>query len=132
MNWWLAAGSFAAVLALAGVAKLLKLGGTQPLDSGDDAISLAEALCSGFVGKAGVVSASGELAAAAGGPGDLVLIRPMGARHHADRIAGARVAMLSGGPGGTAITLQLSPQEMFRITIADAAAAHAFAAVLGD
>lgn len=131
MNWWLAAGSLAAVLMLAGMAWLLKLGGTQRLETGDDAIRLAEALSSGFEGKAGVVSATGELAAAAGGPGELVLIEPMGARHRARRIRDARVAMIDEMPDGTAITLQLSPQEMFRITVADAAAARAFAVTLG-
>lgn len=132
MNWWLTAASLAAVLALAGIAWLLRLGGTQPLETGEDAIRLAEAMCSGFEGRVGIVSASGELAAATGGSGDLVLIQPMGARHRADRYAGARIAMLGDGPGGTAITLQLSPQQMFRLTIADAAAARAFAQVLGD
>jgi hypothetical protein len=132
MNWWLAAGSLAAVLMLAGIAWLLKLGGTQRLETAADAIALAEALSSGFEGKAGVVSANGELAAVAGGPGDLVLIEPMGARHRARRIAGARVAALSEGPNGTAITLYLSPQEMLRITVTDAVAARAFAKTLGD
>lgn len=132
MNWWLAAGSLAAVLALAGMAWVLKLGGAQRLETGDDAIRLAEALVSGFEGKAGIVSASGELAAAAGGAGDLVLIEPMGARHRARRIAGARVAMMNDGPEGMAIALQLSPQEMFRITVADTAAARAFADTLGN
>jgi hypothetical protein len=130
VNWWLAAGSLAAVLALAGMAWLLKLGGTQRLETGDDALRLAEALSSGFEGKAGVISAKGELAAAAGGPGDLVLIEPMGARHRARRIAGARVAMIDEAADGTAITLQLSPQEAFRITVADAVAARAFADAL--
>lgn len=132
MNWWLAAGSLAAVLLLAGIAWLLKLGGTQKLESGVDAIVLAEALCSGFEGKAGVVSTSGGLAAATGGPGDLVLIEPMGARHRARRVAGARVALLDDEAEGTAVTLQLSPEEMFRITVADPAAARAFAQILGD
>lgn len=132
MNWWLAAASLAAVLALAGMAWVLKLGGAQRLETGDDAIRLAEALVSGFEGKAGIVSASGELAAAAGGAGDLVLIEPMGARHRARRIAGARVAMMNDGPEGMAIALQLSPQEMFRITVADTAAARAFADTLGN
>lgn len=132
MNWWLTAASLAAVLMLAGIAWLLKLGGTQRLDTGDDAIALAEALCSGFEGKAGVVSASGELGAAAGGPGDLVLIEPMGARHRARRIASVRIATMDEDADGTAITLQLSPQEIFRITVADADAARAFARILGD
>jgi uncharacterized SAM-binding protein YcdF (DUF218 family) len=132
VNWWLTAASLAAVLALAGVAWLLKLGGAQRLETGEDAIRLAEALCSGFEGKAGIVSTSGELAAAAGGAGDLVLIQPLGARHRADRFAGARVAMLSDEPNGTAVTLQLSPQQMFRITVPAPEAARAFAQVLGD
>lgn len=130
MNWWLTAASLAAVLALAGVARLLKLGGTQRLESGADAIRLAEALSSGFEGKAGIVSTSGELAAAAGGAGDLVLIQPLGARHRANRFAGVRVAMLSDEPNGITVTIQLSPQERFRITTADAAAARIFAQVL--
>lgn len=132
MNWWLAAGSLAAVLMLAGIAWLLGLGGTQTLATGEDAVTLAEALSSGFEGKAGVVSTGGELGAAAGGPGDLVLIEPMGARYRARRIAGARVAMLNDGEGGTAIAIRLSPEEMFRITVADPAAARGFAQILGD
>ncbi|MCW4462336.1 hypothetical protein OK349_11520 [Sphingomonas sp. BT-65] len=132
MNWWLAAGSLAAVLALAGMAWLLKLGGTQRLETGADAIRLAEALSSGFEGKAGIVSTSGEFAAVAGGPGDLVLVEPMGARHRARRISGARIAMLDGGPDGATITLQGSPGEMFRITVADIAAVRAFADTLGS
>jgi len=132
VNGWLTAASLAAVLALAGIAWLLRLGGTQQLETGADAIRLAEALSSGFEGKAGIVSTSGELAAAAGGPGDLVLIQPLGARHRAERFVGARVAMLSEGADGIAITLRLSPQQMFRITVADAVAARAFARVLGD
>lgn len=131
MNWWLAAGSLAAVLMLAGIAWLLKLGGTQKLATGDEAIALAEALSSGFEGTTGVVSVNGELAAVAGGPGDLVLIEPMGARHRARRIAGARIVMLDDDANGTVIALQLAPQETFRITVADAAAARAFAQILG-
>ncbi|MFL9840277.1 hypothetical protein ABS767_04815 [Sphingomonas sp. ST-64] len=131
MNWWLAAGSLAAVLALAGIAWLLKLGGAQRLESGDDAVALAEALVSGFEGTAGIVSASGELAAVAGGPGDLVLIEPLGARYRATHYAGARVAAVHPAPEGTAITLELQPGAVFRITVADVTAAEAFVAQLG-
>lgn len=132
MNWWLTVASLAAVVALAGIAWLLKLGGAPRLETGEDAIRLAEALSSGFEGKAGIVSTDGMLAAAAGGPGDLVLIQPLGARHRADRFPAARIAMLDDGPEGTAVTLQLAPQQMFRITVADAGAARAFARILGD
>lgn len=132
MNWWLTAASLAAVLALAGIAWLLKLGGTQRLEAAEDAIRLAEAMCSGFEGQAGFISAGGELAAVTGGPGDLVLIQPMGARHRADRFSGARVAMLEDGQEAIVITLQLPPQQMFRITVADKAAARTFSQILGD
>ncbi len=131
MNWWLAAGSLAAVLALAGIAWLLRLGGAQRLETGDDAVALAEALVSGFEGRVGIVSASGELAAVAGGPGDLVLIEPLGARHRATRYSGARVVMAHPATEGTTITLELHPGAVFRITVADATAADAFAAQLG-
>lgn len=131
MNWWLVAGSLTAVLALAGIARLLGLGGAARLANGDDAIALAEALVSGFEGRAGIVSASGELAAAAGGPGDLVLVEPLGARHRARRIAGAAIASITDTADGAAITLRLSPREMFRITVTDGDAARRFAAVLG-
>ena len=130
MNWWLVAGSLIAVLALAGIARLLSLGGAQRLDSSDDAVKLAEALVTGFEGRAGIVSASGELAAAAGGPGDLVLIEPLGARHRATRYTGARVAMAQPAVDGTAITLELQPGTMFRLTVADKAAADGFIAAL--
>ena len=79
-----------------------------------------------------MVSANGELAAVAGGTGDLVLIEPMGARHRARRIRGAQVAMLDEAPDGTTVTVQVAPGAMFRITVADATAARAFADTLGS
>lgn len=130
MNWWLLAGSLVAVLALAGIARLLALGGAQPLETGADAVTLAEALVSGFEGRVGIVSANGEHAAAAGAPGDLVLIEPLGARYRATRFTGARIAMEDPVAEGTAITLELAPGAVFRITVADADAALAFAAAL--
>ncbi|MFN4096281.1 MAG: hypothetical protein ACK4GG_05900 [Sphingomonas sp.] len=130
MNWWLVGGSLAAVLALAGIAWLLKLGGAQRLESRDDAIKLAEALVSGFEGKAGVIATSGELAAAVGGPADVVVIEPLGARHRATRYKHARVVIAHPAPEGTKITLELQPGALFRITVADPAAADAFVAIL--
>ncbi|MEG3181609.1 hypothetical protein [Sphingomonas sp. LT1P40] len=130
MNWMLAAGSLAAVLTLAGIAWALRLGGTQQLKTGDDAVALAEALVSGFVGQAGVVSASGGLAAVAGDAGELVLIEPMGARFRARRIDGATLLSVTHGDAGAAITLQTGTGELFRITVADAEEARAFAAAL--
>ncbi len=130
MNWWLAAGSLAAVLALAGVARILGLGGTQRLADGDDAVRLAEALVSGFEGKRGVLAADGGRAAVAGGPGDLVVIEPLGARHRATRFKSARVIMAHPEADGTKLALELQPGTVLRITVADADAARAFAETL--
>lgn len=130
MNWWLAAGSLAAVLALAGVARLLGLGGTQRLADGDDAVRLADALVSGFEGKLGVLAADGGRAAVAGGPGDLVVIEPLGARHRATRFKSARVIMAHPEAEGTKLALELQPGTVLRIMVADADAARAFAETL--
>lgn len=130
MNWWLLAGSLIAVLALAGIARLLGLGGTQPLRTGEDAVALAESLVSGFVGDTGAVAANGTLALAANARGELVVIEPMGARHRARLMPGAQVVMSNDSPDGTVLTLALSPREMFRITIADREAAQRIAALL--
>lgn len=130
MNWWLAAGSLAAVLALAGVARMLGLGGSQKLADGDDAIRLAEALVSGFDGRVGVVASDGARAAVAGGPGDLVVIEPLGARHRATRFKSARIVMTHPEADGTKLALELQPGTVLRITVADADAARAFAETL--
>lgn len=130
MNWWLAAGSLAAVLALAGVARMLGLGGSQKLADGDDAIRLAEALVSGFEGRLGIVATDGARAAVAGGPGDLVVIEPLGARHRATRFKSARVIMAHPEADGTKLALELQPGMVLRITVADAEAARAFAETL--
>lgn len=130
MNWWLAAGSLAAVLALAGVARMLKLGGAQHLTDGRDAIGLAEALVSGFEGQVGIVAADGGRAAVAGGPGDLVVIEPLGARYRATRFKSARIVMAHPEADGTKLALELQPGTVLRITVADAEAAHTFAKTL--
>lgn len=130
MNWWLAAGSLAAVLALAGVARLLRLGGTQALADGDDAIRLAEALVSGFDGQLGVVAADGGRAIVTGGPGDIVVIEPLGARYSATRFKSARVVMVHPEADGTKLALELQPGTVLRITVADGEAARTFAETL--
>ncbi|OYX52626.1 MAG: hypothetical protein B7Y97_00325 [Sphingomonas sp. 32-66-10] len=130
MNWWLAAGSLAAVLALAGIARMLKLGGAQHLTNGKDAIGLAEVLVSGFEGQVGIVAADGGRAAVAGGPGDLVVIEPLGARYRATRFKAARVVMVHPEADGTKLALELQPGIVLRITVADGEAARAFAETL--
>jgi hypothetical protein len=130
MNLWLFAGSLAAVLALAGIAKLLRLGSVQRLDTAADAIDQAQALVSGFEGRAAIVSTSGDIAAVAGEDGSIIVIEPMGARFRAERIAGARIVSVTPAPTGTAVTLETSPGALLHLT-ADPAEAEAFARAIG-
>ena len=130
MNWWLVGGSLIAVLALAGVARMLRLGGAQRLADGNDAIRLAEALVSGFEGRLGVVATDGARAAVVGGPGDLVVIEPLGARYRATRFKSARVVMVHPEADGTKLALELQPGTVLRITVADGEAARTFAETL--
>ena len=131
MNWWLAAGSLGAVLALAGIARMLGLGGAQRLADGNDAIRIAEALVTGFTGTAGIVATDGARAAVAGGRGDVVAIEPLGARHRATRFKHARVIMTHAASEDTKITIELQPGMVLRLTVADPDAARRFADALG-
>ena len=80
MNWALAAGSLAAVLALAGVARLLALGGPARIDNAEQAVRLAEEAIAGFEASDAVVFGKGEGAVVFGADGRIALIRPSGAR----------------------------------------------------
>jgi hypothetical protein len=128
---WLAAGSLGAVLGLAGLAAMLRLGGAPRLADGDQAIAVAQALVPGFDGAAAIVATGGDIAAVAGADGSLVLIEPMGARFRARRIVGAAVrAMVPQQGEAVAMTLDLSPHESIDLTIADPVAARAFGTAL--
>lgn len=127
MNWWLVAGSLAAVLLLAGIARLLGLGGVTSLTC-EEAVALADALVPGFEGRVAIVSTDGHRAAVAAGAGDLVLIEPLGARFRARRFTAARVAT---APDERGITLALTPLDMFHLPLNDVESARAFARTLG-
>lgn len=80
MNWALAAGSLAAVLMLAGVARALKLGGPARIESEAQAIRLAEDAIAGFEARDAVVCGTGAGALVFGIGETVALIRPSGAR----------------------------------------------------
>ncbi len=78
MNWTLLGGSLAAVLALAGIAWALGLGGVEPLDEAG-ARAMAEQLVPGFVAASVTLDQDGG-AIVVGTNGDGVTLRRHGAR----------------------------------------------------
>ncbi len=84
MNLWLAAGSLAGVLALAGIAWALRLGGAAPLDR-ETAMAEAEARCDPFDALDAVVSRDGRAALVIGRDALVVL------RHHGASVAARRI-----------------------------------------
>lgn len=116
MNLWLTAGSLAAVLALAGIAKLLKLGGPPRVETADEAIAHAEALVSGFEGTAAIVSPTGA-ALVAGIDAGLVLLEPKGARFRARRLPAASLRASGDGvtlrhDNGTTLQFPADPADI--------------------
>lgn len=77
MNWALLGGSLAGVLALAGIAWLLGLGGGR-IDDPEAAMRLAEDHLDGFTAREAVLSADGN-AAVVRGDGEAALLRQKGA-----------------------------------------------------
>jgi hypothetical protein len=71
--------SLAAVLALAGVAAWLKLGGGA-IDSETDAIAAAEADVTGFRGQRATIDRDGRAAVVEGADGSIVVLKVAGAR----------------------------------------------------
>jgi hypothetical protein len=80
MNWWLAAGSLAAVLMLAGIAWALRLGGENRIATPADASRIAEDWIAGFEAHDAVICSNGGGALVFGTRGSVALIRPSGAR----------------------------------------------------
>ena len=78
MNWALLGDSLAGVLALAGIAWLLGLGGGR-IDDAEAAMRIAEDHLSGFTAREAVLSVDGD-AAVVRGEGDAALLRQKGAR----------------------------------------------------
>ena len=80
-------GSLVAVMALAGIAWLLRLGGTPQIAHGDEAARIAEEMLSGFEARRSFVSADRLTALVLGIDGSVAVIRPNGARFLARRVA---------------------------------------------
>lgn len=74
-----------AVLALAGIARALKLGGKKIADEAE-AIATAEAMLSGFEAECAVVGSDGLAALVHGRDGSLALLKVHGARIAARRL----------------------------------------------
>ncbi len=131
MNLWLAAGSLGAVLGLAGLAAMLRLGGAPRLADGDQAIAVAQALVPDFDGAAAIVATGGDIAAVAGADGSLVLIEPMGARFRARRIVAAAIEAVRVDGGELVVKLAGPPRAVIAMGVADGVAAQALAERLG-
>lgn len=99
MNWALLIGSLASVLALALIARLLKLGGAS-IGSKDEAAHLAEDALSGFVARQAFLSTDHAAAAVVGVDGTLALIKRHGAQFAVRRLA-PPVAFAVEGPAVT-------------------------------
>lgn len=128
MNWALAAGSLAAVLALAGVARLLALGGSGRIDSADHAIRLAEDALAGFEARDTVVCGKGGGAVVFGTGCTVALIRPSGARFLVREVKRPRwrtteagLSIDGGDPMPVLLTLEPADVEAVRCRL-DAAA----------
>ncbi|WP_448662686.1 hypothetical protein ACG3SL_18840 [Sphingomonas sp. CJ20] len=80
------AASLVAVLALAGIARLLRLGGGR-IESEAAAIEAAEAMLSGFEAARAVLGADGQAALVPGRAGDAALLKVHGAHIAARRLA---------------------------------------------
>ncbi len=78
MNWTLLGGSLVAVLALAGIAAWLKLGG-DPLDE-DGALEAAGDMLPGFVPEAVLLGDDGEAALVRGREGRVAVVKRHGAQ----------------------------------------------------
>lgn len=78
MTWMQVAGSLAAILVLAGVARMLKLGESRIVDA-DAARGFAEDALAGFVAREAVVGTDGRAAVVAGN-GTIAVLKRHGAR----------------------------------------------------
>ncbi len=99
MNWTLLGGSLVAVLALAGVAALLRLGG-DPLDE-DAALDAAGDTLAGFVPEAALLGEDGGAALVRGRGGRVALVKRHGAQAVVRELA--RPIGLRAVDGGTVV-----------------------------
>jgi hypothetical protein len=79
MSWLLLAGSLAAVLGLAGFARLLKLGGDGKVEDAGAAAKAAEQALAGFRAEGAMVSEDDRAAIVAGAHGRVAVVKCHGA-----------------------------------------------------
>jgi len=84
MNWTQLAGSIVAILVLAGVARLLRLGESR-INTAEDARRIAEEMLAGFDAHAALVSQDGGAALVAGN-GAIAVLKRHGAQVAARRL----------------------------------------------
>lgn len=95
--WLQLGGSLVAVLALAGLAWLLRLGRPAPLADPALACAEAEAMLSGFEASRAIVGADGAAAIVHGTDGSLAVLKRHGAHFAARRVAANAVSETAEG-----------------------------------
>ncbi|HVJ00321.1 MAG TPA: hypothetical protein VM657_14785 [Sphingomonas sp.] len=79
MNWLFLVGSLVAVLGLAGIARLLKLGGDGKVEDAGAAATAAEDALAGFRAEGAIVSEDDRAAIVAGAEGRVAVVKSHGA-----------------------------------------------------
>lgn len=122
MDWITLVGSLAAVFALAGIAWWLGVGKAPAIADADDAMRQAAEAHSGFRPREAAVDGEGRAALVLGEGGELVLLRPHGARvaarvfHSAPdcQTDGEELKIASGERMFGDVTLRLGAEEATR------------------
>lgn len=111
MNWAQLAGSIVAILALAGVARWLRLGESR-IASAAEAREIAEDMLAGFYAHAAIVSQDGGAAIVAGN-GAIAVLKRHGAKVAARRL----LAPLSIGPAIEGVTVRTGERLFGDVTL---------------
>ncbi|WEJ99022.1 MAG: hypothetical protein P0Y59_19070 [Candidatus Sphingomonas phytovorans] len=111
MNWAQLAGSIAAILALAGVARWLRLGESR-IGSPAEAREIAEDMLAGFYAHAALVSQDGGAAIVAGN-GAIAVLKRHGAQVAARRL----LAPLTLGPAVEGVTVRTGERLFGDVTL---------------
>ena len=111
MNWTQLAGSIAAVLALAGIARWLRLGESR-IGSAAEAREIAEQMLAGFVAHGAVVSQDGSAAIVAGN-GAIAVLKRHGAKVAARRL----LPPLALGPAIEGVTVKTGERLFGDVTL---------------
>jgi hypothetical protein len=111
VNWAQLAGSIVAILALAGVARWLRLGESR-IASAAEAREIAEDMLAGFYAHAAIVSQDGGAAIVAGN-GAIAVLKRHGAKVAARRL----LAPLSIGPAIEGVTVRTGERLFGDVTL---------------